>query len=224
MRIGIIAEGPGDLAVITNILKGWLNLDSEHIQFLRPEYNQDETDLHAQPETRFSNWEIVKGECLSYSRIDEFLTSPLDEERLVVIHIDAAECERSNYGVSRPKTQPGAEHAEELRDRIAAKLGEWLGGRDDKRLRYAIAVEETDAWLLTLDWRKETSTSRDPKKALQQELHRSNRFSAKDLKRLFQQAAFHQYDELSKPLRKRKSLQDCQRWNKSLQLFLESLP
>jgi hypothetical protein len=224
MRIGIIAEGPGDLAVITNILKGWLDLDREHIQFLRPEYNQDETDLHAQPEARFSNWEIVKSECLSYSRIAEFLNSPLDEERLVVIQIDAAECELSNYGVSRPKTLPGAEHAEELRASIAAKLGEWLGGRGDGCLRYAIAVEETDAWLLTLFWPRETSTPRDPKKSLKQELRRPNRLSARDLKRFFQQAEFHQYNELSKPLRKRKGLQDCMKRNKSLQLFLESLP
>jgi hypothetical protein len=224
MRIGIIAEGPGDLAVITNILKGWLDMDSEHVQFLRPEYSQDETDLHTQPESRFSNWELVKHECLTYSRIDEFLNSPLDEERLIVIHIDTAECAHPNYGVSRPKTQPGAEHAEELRARIAAKLGEWLGGRDTERLRYAIAVEETDAWLLTLYWRKETSAARDPKKALHQELNHSNHFSAKDLKRLFQQAAFRKYDELSKPFRKRKRLQDCLSQNKSLRLFLESLP
>lgn len=224
MRIGIIAEGPGDLAVLTNILKGWLDLDSEHVQFLRPEYDQDETDLHEQAEARFSNWEIVKGECLNYSRMDAFLASPLDEDRLVIIHIDSAECEHPHYGVSRPKSKPGAGHAEELRARIATKLEEWLGGRGGERVRYAIAVEETDAWLLTLFSRKETSALRDPKKALHQALNQSNLFSAKELQRLFHQTAFHQYDELSKPLRKRKSLQDCMKRNKSLQLFLESLP
>ena len=73
MRIGIIAEGRGDLAVITHVLKGCLGLDQEHVQYLRPEYALDETDLHSQREEQYSNWETVKKECVEYSRIEEFL-------------------------------------------------------------------------------------------------------------------------------------------------------
>ena len=46
MRVGIIAEGRADLAVILNILKGRLGVDRSQVQPLRPEYDQDETDLH----------------------------------------------------------------------------------------------------------------------------------------------------------------------------------
>jgi hypothetical protein len=52
MRIGVIAEGRGDLAVLTNIFKGQLGLDSEDIQYLRPEYSLDETETPLPQPTR----------------------------------------------------------------------------------------------------------------------------------------------------------------------------
>jgi hypothetical protein len=222
MRIGIIAEGRGDLAVITNILKGWLDLDREHVQFLRPEYVLDETDLHEQSEEQFSNWAHVRDECRDYSRIHEFLDTPLDEDRLVVIHIDAAEAELVGYDVVRP-TGTALEHAIELRKRVADKLAEWTAGRGTEQLRYAIAVEETDAWILTIYATKETSQHRDPKRKLLQELNRSNRLSDKERKRLFQLKAYERYDRLSQDFRKRSTLQKCATRNQSLRLFIESL-
>ncbi len=138
MRIGIIAEGRGDLAVITNLLRGWLGLDREHVQFLRPEYALDETDLHEMPKEQRSNWLLVKDECIGYTRIREFLDTPLDEERLVVIHIDTAEAELVGFDVVRP-VETGQEYAIELRKRVAAKLDAWIGERSTEHLRYAIA-------------------------------------------------------------------------------------
>jgi hypothetical protein len=144
-------------------LKGWLDLDREHVQFLRPEYALDETDLHEQSEEQFSNWLHVRDECRDYSRIHEFLDTPLDEDRLVVIHLDTAEAELVGYDVVRP-TETGQEYAIELRKRVAARLDEWIAGRGAEHLRYAIAVEETDAWLLTIYAARETSKHRDPKR------------------------------------------------------------
>lgn len=221
MRIGIIAEGRGDLAVITNILKGWLGLEREHVQFLRPEYALDETDLHEQSDEQFSNWGHVRRECIDYTRIHEFLDTPLDEERLVVIHIDTAEAELAGYDVVRPVAK-GHDYALELRGRVAAKLDEWIGGRSTGHLRYAIAVEETDAWILALYSTKETAAYRDPKKQLERELNRQ--LSDKERRRLFQLKAFARYDKLSQDFRKRSTLRTCARRNQSLRQFLESLP
>lgn len=221
MRIGIIAEGRGDLAVIKNILKGWLGLDLEHVQFLRPEYSLDETDLHEQDEEKFSNWGHVKRECIDYARIHEFLDTPLDEERLVIIHIDTAEAELAGYDVVRPAGK-GHDAAIELRRRVAAKLDDWIGRRSTQHLRYAIAVEETDAWILALYSTKETSTHRDPKQVLARELNRQ--LSDKERKRLFQLKAFDRYDKLSQSFRKRSALQASAKRNQSLRQFLESLP
>ena len=220
MRIGIIAEGRGDLAVIANILKGWLDLDFEHVQFLRPEYSLDETDLHEMREEQHSNWLLVKHECIDYTRIQDFLDVPVDEERLVVIHIDTAEAELAGYDVARPVTK-GHDYAVELRRRVAAKLDEWIGERKTEHLRYAIAVEETDAWILALYSTKETSAHRDPKKRLASELDRQ--LSDKECKRLFQHKAYDRYDKLSQDFRKRSTLRTCAKRNHSLREFLESL-
>jgi hypothetical protein len=220
MRIGIIAEGRGDLAVISNILRGRLGIDFEDIQFLRPRYTLDETDLHAMPEEQFSNWGLVKKECTTGSLLEEFLNSPIDEERLVVIHLDTAEAELPGYDVTRPSGST-RDSAIELHRRVAAKLDEWLSGRKPDQFRYAIAIEETEAWILTLYQKKETSTARDPKKALIKELNQ--RHSDKERRQLSQMKAYEHHDKLSRDFRKRRTLEDCATRNHSLRLFLESL-
>ena len=220
MRIGIIAEGRGDLAVISNILRGRLGIESEHIQFLRPEYNLDETDLHTLSEEQHSNWEVVKQECVDCTRLQDFLESPLDEERLVVIHIDTDQVEHPNFGVKRPQGK-GEEYVLRLRQLVASKLKEWLAGRGAKRTRYAIAVEETDAWVLTLYSAKDTSALPNAKERLKRELNR--RYPEATRKRLFLYTTFDHYDELSRDFRKDKKLRECATRNHSLRLFLESL-
>ncbi|HEX5750792.1 MAG TPA: hypothetical protein VFZ09_31500 [Archangium sp.] len=220
MRIGIIAEGRGDLAVISNILRGRLGLDFEDIQFLRPQYALDETDLHSMSEEQFSNWGLVKQECKTGSLLEEFLNSPIDEERLVVIHIDTAEAEMAGYDVTRPSGSTG-DSSIELHRRVAAKLDEWLSGRKSDPFRYAIAIEETEAWILTLYQKKETSTARDPKKALKKVV--DQRHSDKECKQLSQMRAYEHHDKLSRGFRKRSTLEDCATRNHSLRLFLESL-
>jgi len=225
MRIGIIAEGRGDLAVLSNILRGWLGIDSEYIRFLRPENRLDETDLHEMSQRQFSNWQLVKQECLDGTLLEDFLNSPIDEERRVVIHIDTAEAELPGYDVRRPPDS--APHsATELHKRVAAKLDEWLAGRGKGRIRHAIAVEETEAWTLTLYVEKETSTYRDPKKALERTRESTNRLPEKQRKRLRQLKSSDTYtyhDELSREFRKRRTLKDCATHNHSLRLFLEVL-
>ncbi|MFE8605013.1 hypothetical protein [Archangium violaceum] len=220
MRIGIIAEGRGDLAVISNILRGQLGIDFEDIQFLRPQYALDETDLHAMSEDQFSNWGLVKQECRTGSLLEEFLNSPIDEERMVVIHIDTAEAELPGYDVTRPSGSTG-DSAIELHRRVAAKLDEWLSRRKSGQFHYAIAIEETEAWILTLHQKKETSTARDPKKALKKVL--GQRHSDKERKQLSQMRAYEHHDKLSRDFRKRSTLEDCATRNHSLRLFLESL-
>lgn len=223
MQVGIIAEGRGDLAIIGNILRGSLELDNEHITYIRPEYQQDETDLATRTEESFSNWGLVKKECTDYAHIKEFLNSPIDESRIVIIHIDAAECELSGYDVSRPAGARNSETAKDLHGRITTKIDEWLAGRGSGQIQYAIAIEESDSWLLTLFSSQETSKYPNPKETLQRTLNRSNTRSAKERKRAFQKSTFDRYDELSKPFRKSNTLKSAMRLNVSLQLFVESL-
>ena len=223
MRVGIIAEGRGDLAVIKNVVKGCLGVEWRHITCLRPEYSLDQTDQHKQSEAQFSNWGHVKAECQDRSRIDEFLDSPLAEHRVVVIHIDTDVAEEFGFDVARPDAEPHDEYVQTLCERVSDKLHEWLGPDIDRELlSYAIAVEQTDAWVLTLynsKLRKQTSVHRNPKKVLNDELRRSR----KDHKKLFQLSAFKRYDELTRDFRKLKKLNKCAEQNLSLRRFLDEL-
>ena len=156
MRVGLVTEGRGDLAVLVNVLKGKLGLDFEDIQFIRPEYDMDETDVHDQAEALRGGWGRVKRECVERGRIREFVENAIDEDILVVIQIDTAEAHHHGYDVERPH-RDAPDYAELLRQRVVDRINVWLEGEDIERVRYAVAVEETEAWLLTIHASKDTA-------------------------------------------------------------------
>src|SRR5580698_2578205 len=95
--IGLVAEGPADLAVVRNILKGKLGIDRDGTYAIRPELAQDATDLGEKGEYRdqrqeeLGNWTLVLEECRKRTQIEEFLNNQVDEDRFVVVQIDTAE-------------------------------------------------------------------------------------------------------------------------------------
>lgn len=220
MRVGIIAEGRSDFAVLCNILKGALGLDREFVTPLRPELHRDETDLHA--EATFSNWELVRKECVEGAKIDAFLASPIEEgPRWVVIHIDAAEA--SQYGVVRPSDRR-EEDTSALCQAIADRMRAWLGSRASEPIDLAIAVEETEAWILPLYRDEATDKLSNVKERLRRELQRA--LSDKEKKRIL---ALIDVDglrfgaEVSAPLRKRRQLERCAGLNVSLARLVAAL-
>jgi len=222
MRVGVIAEGRADLAVLINILKGRLGVDRSDVQPLRPEYYEDETDLHEHREAQHSNWEIVRRECLDRRKIRDFLDSPIDEHRFVVLQIDTAEVELPEYGVARPP-KGDAGFVVELRRRVVATMNGWLEGEFIEHVRHAVAVEETDAWVLTV-WSPETAETgalSNPKRRLHDAVNDS--LDPRERKRHFQLNTFEQYDQRSRALRKRKVLDAHAARNASLRLFVDSL-
>lgn len=220
MRVGLVTEGRGDLAVLVNILKGKLGLDFEDIQFIRPEYDMDETDVHDQAEALRGGWGRVKRECLERGRIQEFVENAIDEDILVVIQIDTAEAHQTGYDVERP-SRDAPDYAELLRQRVVERINAWLGGEGVERVRYAVAVEETEAWLLTIRVSKDTATYGDPKRQLNTLLNKS--MAENDRKRHFQLKEYAQAYELSRPFRKLRELEKFAGRNRSLWLFVESL-
>ena len=219
MRVGIIAEGRFDVAVVQNILKGALGLDREFTQPLRPELYADETDLHADPD-RFSNWALVKRECEDGAKIDDFTGSPIDDgPRFVVVHIDAAESPL--YGVDRPQDRAG-EDITALIARIRGTVTGWLGERDG-HVCPAIAVEETDACVLALHV-KDGTTDRLPnvKERLQRRLQEVLQ-GTRERQILRDQDSHRRGLELSRDLRRRKALERCCARSESLRAFVAAL-
>lgn len=89
MKVGIVAEGPADIAVVMNILHGKLGVEQKDVLPIRPELTLDETDLAAKRKAGYSpqrpeqhsNWQLVLEECAARTRLRDFLDNPVDEER-----------------------------------------------------------------------------------------------------------------------------------------------
>jgi len=222
MRVGLIAEGRGDHAVLRNVLKGWLDVDPSDVQFLVPAYAHDQTDLHTMDPAQRSNWLRVRDACKGAEGIREFLTLHADDDPIVVVHIDTAEAAEKGFDVVRPD-RGAPDFAETLRARVLACLDAWLPAEVVPRVRHAIAVEETDAWVLALHVDKDTATLPRPKEALDRLLNGPNSPVAHERKRFFQLGVFRRYEWLTRDLRKRKTLAACAARNPSLRAFLDEL-
>lgn len=163
MKIGVISEGHADRAVISNILIGITGIDINDIEPLRPIYNLDETDKAILNPQNFSSWSVVKEECESKKLLEGFLA--FEGQDFVVIHMDSAES--NEYDVIRPNMPKSDEYCENLRNEIINKINSWF---DDETLHdkilYAIAIEEIDAWLLTIYEQNKSCLSATPKERL----------------------------------------------------------
>lgn len=220
MKFGIIAEGWSDVAVLENILIGLDLIDSlEDVQPIRPERNLDETDISNLKAETFSNWSLVKKECVEKINIRDFLVDGniLKEERKMIIHIDTAECGEKGYEVERPIKDNN--YCFNLRNNIIDKINLWLENDFLNDTYYAIAIEETEAWVHTLYENKDTSKSANPKEAF-------SRYLAKNKLKVKTNDTYQRAKILSDNFTKlkKKKINSCLENNLSLKLFVESLP
>jgi hypothetical protein len=226
MRAAIICEGKSDAAVITNILKGVLNIDRSDVQYLVPELEYDETDLHEMAEEKFSNWTLVKKACKEGDKIHDFL-GPFESERFVVIHLDTDVRLEVGFEVNEPQELKSEEDLEQLHHNVAKKLEEWLGEDaplDD--ITFAIAIQEIDAWVLPIydAPKKDTGLLPNPKERLKRILNK--KLSTKERTKIFglEDDKYEQYHELTKKaFRKEKELKKLLKSNLSLNYFYDAL-
>lgn len=149
MRIGIIAEGFADVNVIKAVVKKLLGCDGSEMRVLRPEEAFDETDLQAK---NFSNWQLVFECCKDEDFLSAFFDS-LEGEAMLIVHVDTAERGFPGYDVNEPVRSKGVDYAtysEALRKNVMDKVCSLIAEPYRDRIAYAIAVEETDAWLIPL--------------------------------------------------------------------------
>ncbi len=137
--------------------------------------------------------------------------------------MDTAERGEIGYEVHQPdKNQYNAEeYCQILRENIIGRIDEWLGGAYKDKVRYAIAIEETEAWILATLINTQTSNIVSPKEKLFRILNKS--LSGRNRLNLRNPDVFNQYLEFSKDLKKQSSLLKAEKNNKSLELFCQSL-
>lgn len=149
MRIGIIAEGFADANVIKALVQKLTGCKEVDIYLLRPEEIFDETDLNAM---NFSNWNLVFESCRDEVLLDAFFEE-IEGDAILVVHIDTAERGSKGYDVDIPQRSRGVDYSEYsvlLRGNVKSKIESLIAEPYRDRIAYAIAIEETEAWLIPL--------------------------------------------------------------------------
>lgn len=211
MRIGVISEGHADRAVITNILTGLTGLDRNDIIALRPDNNLDETDKANINPLAFSTWSVVKEECETRQLIDGFLE--FEDHDFIVIHIDTAEA--SLYGVTKPNNKSDT-YCDDLRALVIQQINAWLKVDISNMILYAIAVEETEAWILPIYSSRDSSKLANPKRMLDYLLGKKGIITTSD---------YSNFLSISKPLSKEREVRkgNYLMYNNSLNAFFEEI-
>ena len=219
MRYGIIAEGMADISVIRGILKYLLQVDGTDIYPIRPRETVDETDA---AEMRFSNWELVMHTCADNNILSAFFDT-IDEDGVIIIHIDTAERGEVNYNVPLPVrtgNMDWATYATQLRKAVKDRLEMNIPERYREKMIYAIAIEETDAWLIPIFSKPNTDTSSyaNPKERLQVLI---NTLGSKKKKYINTHKGHLDYQEIAQQLKR--ALPVCRQFNRSLDMFCTEL-
>jgi hypothetical protein len=167
---------------------------------------------------------LVLKECAQKERINRFLQTCKDDDWLVV-HIDTDKVEEPGFGLKRPdKARPT--YSAELRALVVQKI-ESLLGEATPRCRYAVAVEEMEAWVLALrEPKKDEDTAKyaNPKSRLEKFINDAKWIQGKELRQFWMKDPSAQSDKLSVELRKWKHLEKAMEFNQSLREFVDSLP
>jgi len=231
MKFGILAEGKSDCAVLTNILHGLALIErNSDVRFLRPVFSLDATDIpdEANIADGFSNWTLVKKDCIAFSKIDNYLNHEnfLGQERKIIIQIDTAECEETGYDVPRPNKKETT-YCEDLRTKVINKIKSWVNKPAiEDQLFYAVCIEEMEAWVHALYENKNTVNFPDPKKAFEKyrskKSQRDKKFQKQE-KKLVNKSTFEKFTFYSKGFQKKKNITSSLKNNKSLEEFVNSL-
>lgn len=214
MRIGIIAEGFADANVIKAIVKKLLGYDGADMRVLRPEEAFDETDLRA---LYFSNWQLVLESCKDADFLGAFFDS-LEGDAMLIVHVDTAERGQEGYDVNEPQRTKGVDfsaYTEQLRQNVVEKVRALIAEPYREKIVYAIAVEETDAWLIPLFENKAGDTASHVR--AKETLSKLISMDKKRVAYVDTERKSLNYVKLGSELAK--ELKNCRKRNKSLDLF-----
>ena len=167
MDIRIIAEGPADKDVIKAIIRKLTGVESEKIITLLPSDTIDETDRFS---GNFSNWQLVLDKIADLSFWENAMAM-IEGDYIFVIHIDTAERGEPGYDVNMPQRSgimDWKQYAIDLRKNVRQKMESLIPPAYHDRIAYAIAIEESEAWILPMfeNAKHDTSSHAQPKESL----------------------------------------------------------
>lgn len=168
MEVRIIAEGPAEKDVIKALVRKLTGVESENIITILPSDTVDETDRFS---GNFSSWQLVLENIADNSFWENAMATITETDYFFAIHIDTAERGEHGYDVNQPLRTGVADwkqYAAELRKEVAQKMKALIPAQYHDHIAYAIAIEETDAWILPLfeNVKQDTASHAQPKERL----------------------------------------------------------
>jgi hypothetical protein len=208
----LVTEGITDQVALQSILAGYYQDDDIDVNFLQP--LRDATDRSRQQ--GHAGWELV----LEYCAKQENLAEALKFNDYLIVQIDTDCAEHVNFGI--PLTVDGVDKpvdqlVEEVRGLIIQKLGEDFYSSHEGRIIFAISVHSLECWLLPIH----VADNRKASKTKSCESHLLEALKRKDIE--YSKDA-RCYEDLVKDFEKRKNIEKYRAFNRSFDLFLQSLP
>ncbi len=172
--VGIISEGAEDQGVLKTILKAF-GFESNEIRLIRPSLSTDTTDRYSDLQS-IGTLQGVKNSCIGINgKRPDFEKAFADVNcKNIVIQIDTAEIDRQDFPFVKPKKENNPNYCNELREKSIKTINHWLEGNYKDQLFYAIAIEEIEAWCLTIYEKEDTTRFDNLKRRFQKHLERNN--------------------------------------------------
>ena len=176
---------------------------------IKPDLENDNSN--APDDATVGTFQGVKNACMGYEGRRYYFEQAFDafETDFVAIHFDTAEIDRQDFTFLRPPKDDLATYCTNLRQMVIELINSWLEGSYENKILYAVAIEEMEAWLLTLHLKTETASSADAKKKWREQI--LPKLKDKD------------NSKITKDFSKKKELKKYLPHNQSLRKFIESL-
>jgi hypothetical protein len=212
--IGIVAEGITDYSVISNIVYGFFGDEEPIIKPIQPVFDEDQKASKGyiiQSAEQFGGWVNV----FDYCKDQERLSKDMQGLDYLIIQIDTDTSDEIGYDVSKNDAQNQELSPDKLIEKIIEKINSLLIHSNfyQEKIIFAIAVHSTECWLLPLFSDKYSDIKAT--KNCHARLEKIRKESIKKESRV--------YEQLSKPLMKRKELYKIKDKNPSLKIFIENL-
>ncbi|GEM_PF-854144 len=222
--ISIIAEGAEDIGVLRSILQAF-GFDGSEIIAIRPGLSFDATDKYADNQS-IGTFQGVKNACMGKAgkRPDFERAFSVFDMNFMVIQLDTAEIENHDFEFKKPLKVNNENYSDELRNRVIAKINEWLDQNYEGKLFYAVTIEELESWCLTIFETENTEFLNNVKHRWDSYLIRNNlTYSRLNLNPIKDKTRYFETITKTYKFHKLKKLKEFAEKNQSFKFFVQSL-
>lgn len=209
----LISEGITDQVFIKKLISQYYKGKDVEVNAIQPE--ADATDATKQSPGTHGGWENVLNYCTSYEQL-ELVVQYND---YIIIQVDTDQCHHVNFGVNRcPEgiEKPVDQIVSDVISVIKSKIPFNIQKNYGCKIFFAVAADSLECWIIPLH--TESIQNTEFPKSCENKLN-----AILSRKNICYEKTYSSYAEITKKLSK-KTIANCCTKNKSLDIFVKSLP